>query len=37
VLEGADHGFAVLDGPAYHESAASHAYEKAFALFARLR
>lgn len=36
VLEGADHGFAVLSGPAYHEGAASHAYEKAFALFAQL-
>jgi carboxymethylenebutenolidase len=34
VLDGADHGFAVMQGPAYHEPAATHAYEKAFALFA---
>jgi carboxymethylenebutenolidase len=34
VLDGADHGFGVLGSPAHHEVAASHAYEKAFALFA---
>jgi carboxymethylenebutenolidase len=37
ILDGADHGFAVPGGPAYHEAAASVAYEKAFALFDRLR
>lgn len=36
VLDGADHGFAVLGGPAHHEAAASHAYAKAFILFDRL-
>jgi carboxymethylenebutenolidase len=35
VVDGADHGFGVLGSPAYHEAAASHGYEKAFALFAR--
>jgi carboxymethylenebutenolidase len=34
VLDGADHGFGVLGSPAYHEAAASHGYEKTFALFA---
>ncbi|HUP87320.1 MAG TPA: dienelactone hydrolase family protein [Acidimicrobiales bacterium] len=36
VLEGADHGFAVPDGPAYHPAAADRAYQKALALFARV-
>lgn len=35
VLDGADHGFSVPGGPAYHEGAATHAYEKAFELFGR--
>ena len=35
VLDGADHGFGVLKSPAYHEAAASHAYDKAFALYAK--
>jgi carboxymethylenebutenolidase len=35
VLDGADHGFGVLGSPAHHEAAATHAYEKAFALFER--
>ena len=35
VLDGANHGFAVPGGPAHHPVAAGHAYEKAFALFAR--
>ena len=35
VLEGADHGFAVPRGPAYHEAAATHAYARAFDLFRR--
>jgi carboxymethylenebutenolidase len=35
VLDGADHGFAVLQSPSYHEAAASHAYDKAFALFGK--
>jgi len=34
VLDGAEHGFAVPQSPAYHEAAATHAYDKAFALFA---
>lgn len=34
VLEGANHGFAVLHGPAYHEAAATIAYGKALKLFA---
>jgi carboxymethylenebutenolidase len=34
VLDGANHGFGVLHSPAYHEEAASHAYDKAFALYA---
>jgi carboxymethylenebutenolidase len=34
VLDGADHGFSVPQGPAYHPEAATHAYEKALALFA---
>ena len=33
ILEGADHGFAVPGSPAYHEEAATHSYERAFALF----
>jgi carboxymethylenebutenolidase len=33
VLDGANHGFGVLHSPAYHEKAASHAYDKAFALY----
>jgi carboxymethylenebutenolidase len=33
VLDGADHGFAVLGSAAYHEAAASAAYERAFELF----
>lgn len=35
ILDGADHGFSVPRSPAWHEEAASHAYEKALALFAR--
>ena len=35
ILDGADHGFAVPGGPSYHEEAASHAYDKALALFGR--
>jgi carboxymethylenebutenolidase len=35
VLDGADHGFSVPGGPAYHEAAAKEAYAKALALFAR--
>ena len=35
VLDGADHGFAVPKTAAYHEAAASRAYERAFALFGR--
>jgi len=35
VLDGANHGFAVLGGPAHHPEAAAHAYEKALALFGR--
>lgn len=35
VLDGADHGFGVIGSPAHHEAAASHGYEKTFALFAR--
>jgi len=34
VLDGADHGFGVLQSPAYHEEAATHAYAKARALYA---
>ena len=37
ILDGANHGFAVLGGAAYHEDAAKVAYEKAFALFDQLR
>jgi carboxymethylenebutenolidase len=33
ILDGANHGFAVLNGPAYHEAAASIAYGKALKLF----
>jgi carboxymethylenebutenolidase len=33
ILDGANHGFAVLNGPAYHEAAASTAYGKALKLF----
>lgn len=35
VLEGANHGFAVLQSAAYHEAAAKAAYGKTFALFER--
>ena len=35
VLDGADHGFSVPGAPAYHEAAATHAYDKALALFGR--
>lgn len=34
VLDGADHGFAVPNSPAYHAAAAARAYDKARALFA---
>jgi carboxymethylenebutenolidase len=37
ILDGANHGFAVLGAPAYHADAAKVAYEKAFALFGALR
>jgi carboxymethylenebutenolidase len=33
VLDGADHGFGVLGSAAYHEEAATAAYERAFVLF----
>jgi carboxymethylenebutenolidase len=33
VHEGANHGFAVPGGPAYHEAAASRSYEQALAMF----
>lgn len=35
VLAGANHGFAVIGSPAYHEGAANVAYEKSFALFGK--
>jgi hypothetical protein len=37
ILDGANHGFAVLGGQAYHPDAAKVAYEKAFARFDALR
>jgi carboxymethylenebutenolidase len=37
ILDGANHGFAVVGGAAYHEDAAKVAYEKAFALFDQIR
>jgi carboxymethylenebutenolidase len=37
ILDGANHGFAVIGAPAYHEDAAKVAYAKAFALFDQLR
>jgi carboxymethylenebutenolidase len=37
ILDGANHGFAVPQGPAYHEAAAAVAYGKALALFEKLR
>lgn len=36
ILEGANHGFAVIGSPAYHEDAANTAYKKALALFAEV-
>ena len=36
ILDGADHGFAVPKTPAYHEPAATRAYERAFALYDRV-
>ena len=35
VLDGADHGFSIPGGPAYHQAAADRAYEKAIALFGK--
>jgi carboxymethylenebutenolidase len=35
ILDGADHGFSVPGGPAYHEAAAARAYDKARTLFGR--
>ncbi len=35
ILDGANHGFAVLGSPAYHEAAANAAYAKTLALFAQ--
>jgi carboxymethylenebutenolidase len=37
ILDGANHGFAVLGAPAYHEAASKVAYDKARALFGQLR
>ena len=36
ILDGANHGFAVLGAQAYHEAAASVAYDKALALFKKV-
>ena len=35
ILDGANHGFAVIGGPAYHEGAAKVAYDKTLTKFAK--
>ncbi|HUR77904.1 MAG TPA: dienelactone hydrolase family protein [Acidimicrobiales bacterium] len=36
ILDGANHGFAVPGGPAYHEAAASVAYDKTLSIFGKV-